>query len=299
MRRRASLLLLGALSLRAALAWGITGHHVVAMIADARLSPEVHDRINRLLYNGRYTLRDLSVCPDEMRTPKPDQACIDTGAGAITPRTAPWHYIDIPVPVSNKDLEAYCPHGDCVVDKIEQFENVLHDSNNDVDRRRALMFLVHFLGDIHQPLHTTDRACDQGGNREFVNFYLGDKELANQHLHWAWDGDMVDKLMMDHRLKDEQALASYLLDRLDTDAVAKWSAATVPEITWESYGIAVKKVYHDIPFQDFCGVPRDAPPPAATNLAHGYENAGSRIVREQLTKAGVRLAAALERAMTH
>jgi len=285
--------------------WGAAGHHVVALIAQQRLSPEVRERIDRLLFNGRYTIRDIAVCADQIRSgpPRPgarsfpvDEAC-PIVAGTVTVNTAPWHYINIPIPTKEKDLEKFCTQGDCIVDQIERFTNVLRDSNDDAARRQALLFLVHFLGDIHQPLHAVDRACDQGGNRERVNFYLGDEQRANESLHRVWDSDLVDKLMKDSGVADEQELALDLERRIDDEEAQGWAQATVPQIAWESWRLAKKRVYRGIPFQDFCD--KNTKPAKATDLTSGYETAGMRTVREQLMKAGVRLAAALEGAVTH
>ncbi len=277
----------------------------MALIAQRRLSPEVRSRIDRLLFNGRYSIRDISACADQIRSgpPKPgaraypvDETCIVV-AGEVKGNTGPWHYIDIPIPTKEKDLEKFCPQGNCVVDQIERFAKILHDSNDDQERRVALLFLVHFMGDIHQPLHAAERACDQGGNKELVNFYLGDDELPNDRLHSVWDTALVDKLMKDSRLADEQALTSDLSSRIDEVEAQKWARATVPQIAWESYRIAKKRVYRSIPFQDFCD--KNVKPGPAANLTTSYENRGKRIVREQLMKAGVRLAAILEENVTH
>jgi hypothetical protein len=68
--------------------------------------------------------------------------------------------------------------------------------------------------------------------------------------------------------------------------------ASVEQIAWESYKLAVTKVYRGIPFQNFCD--NQKPAPLVTDLTRGYENSGSKVVREQLQKGGVRLAAILE-----
>ncbi len=286
-------------SLQTALAWGVTGHHVVALIAERRISPEVRERIARILFNGKYTMRDISACADEIRSNRGRSQggmCVEV-AGNITQNTGPWHYIDIPLGAKDKNLEKYCPNGDCVVDALERYTKVLRESNNDAERRTALLFVVHFMGDIHQPLHCTERACDQGGNRELVNFYLGDEEKADQHLHSVWDTDIVNKLMKDMGVADEQGLASGLLDRMDPDNVHGWVRASVAKMAWEGNALAKKKVYRGIPFQDFCPTPTPKPN-AATDLKPGYESEATRVARTQLTKAGVRLADLLEKNVT-
>lgn len=288
--------------------WGAPGHHVVALIAQQRLSPEVRERIDRLLFNGRYTIRDIAVCADQIRStqsgpPRPgarsfpvDEACTLV-AGTVAGNTGPWHYINIPISTKEKVLEKFCARGDCVVDRIEGFEKILRDSNDEAERRQALLFLVHFMGDIHQPLHTVDRACDQGGNRERVNFYLGEDERANESLHRVWDSDLVDKLMKDSGVTEENDLALDLESRIPDDEAQRWARATIPDIAWEGYRLAKKHVYRGIPFEDYCGT--NAKLENAIDLTAGYETAGMRAVREQLMKAGVRLAAALEQSVTH
>jgi hypothetical protein len=281
--------------------WGGVGHRVVAIIAEQRLSPEVRARINRLLFDGRYAMHDIASCADQIRAgpPRPgskypyDPAC-DIVAGKVTDNTGPWHFIDIPLPTKEKDLEKFCPNTNCVVDQIERFTKILHDSNDDGERRRALLFLVHFMGDIHQPLHATERACDQGGNKERVNFYLGEEKVPN-NLHAVWDSSLVDKLMKDEGFTSGESLASDLIGRIDEDDAPRWARATVPEIAWESYK-AAKHAYRGIPFQDFCD--KDTKPGEATDLTPRYESAGVRIVCERLMKAGVRLAALLEQNVT-
>src|SRR5258708_2860290 len=264
----AALLLLAAA--QPAYPWGAIGHHVVAIIAEQRLSPDVRERVRRLLFDGRYTLRDIAVCADQIRAgpPRPgsrfpyDPAC-DIVAGKVTVNTGPWHYIDIPLRTKEKNLEKFCANGDCVVDQIERFTKILHDSNDDAERRRALLFLVHFMGDIHQPLHAVERACDQGGNRELVNFYLAGEKRPNEHLHAVWDTSLVDKLMKDGGLASERALAADLTGRIDEDEAARWGQGSVEQIAWESYKGA-KRAYRGIPFQDFCD--KTVKPAAATDL---------------------------------
>src|SRR5260370_10077079 len=297
----AALLLLAAA--QPAYPWGAIGHHVVAIMAEQRVSPEVRERVRRLLFDGRYTLPDIAVCADQIRAgpPRPgsrfpyDPGC-DMVAGKVRGNTGWWHYIDIPLRTKEKDLEKFCANDDCVVDQIERFTKILHDSNDDAERHRALLFLVHFMGDIHQPLHTIERACDQGGNRELVNFYLDGEKHANEHLHAVWDTSLVDKLMKDSSITSEQALANDLMERFDEDDAVQWARASVRQIAWESYKSA-GQVYRGIPFQGFCD--KNTKPAEATDLTPGYEASGVRVVRERLMKAGVRLGALLERNVTH
>jgi len=290
------------LSAPSAYPWGFTGHRVVALIAQSRLSPEVRARISHLLFDGRYSIADIASCADQIRAgpPKPgskypwEPAC-DIVAGKVTGNTGPWHYIDIPLPTKDKDLEKFCPKGDCVVDQMERLTKVLRDSTDDAERRQALLFLVHFMGDIHQPLHATERACDQGGNRERVIFHLGDEKIP-ANLHAVWDTDLINKLMKDDGFTTDQQLAAGLIDRIDDDEASNWAHASVPKIAWESYRVAKKYAYRGIPAHDFCGADKSAGDP--TDLSAKYETDGEHAVRDRLMKAGVRLAALLERNVT-
>jgi hypothetical protein len=300
----AGLLLVAAVA--PAYSWGPTGHHVVAIIAEQRLSPGVKQRVDRLLFDGRYTLRDIAVCADQIRgsgAPSagrqryPVDPICTIVAGNVAGNTAPWHYIDIPLPGKERDLQKFCPNGDCIVDQIERFERVLRESPDDAARRQALLFVVHFIGDIHQPMHAVERGCDQGGNRELVNFYLDGEERANDHLHRVWDSGLVDVLMKKSGFADESDLALDLQGRIDEDEAAGWARAGVRQMAWESYRDAKKHAYRGIPFQDFCTA-YDPKAQHATNLTGGYESDGARVVRERLMKAGVRLAAALQRDLT-
>jgi nuclease S1 len=263
------------------LAWGTAGHHIVAIIAEARLSETARFKIRRILMDGKYSLADISTCADAIRDARTAdyQTCLSL-AGPITVNTAPWHYIDIPVPKAERPLSMYCPDGNCVVAALERYRDILRSSQDDAQRRAALLFVVHFMGDIHQPLHCAERACDRGGNSEHVN--------GGKTLHQIWDSNLVDKAMANVRPADLSSL-------IDSTKAARWADASIEDIAWESHALAVKRVYRGVPFEDFCRDPKATFP--AARLSAKYEKAGARIVRQQLMKAGVRLAALLNSAL--
>jgi hypothetical protein len=100
--------------------------------------------------------------------------------------TASWHYIDICLQDSEQDLPARCPHGNCVTAKIDEYAHRLRDG--DYDKWGAagdLAFLIHFVGDIHQPLHAATNA-DRGGTCQRVNV-----APPEENLHYAWDDAVV------------------------------------------------------------------------------------------------------------
>jgi hypothetical protein len=292
-------LLVSLLLVAPAWSWGSAGHHIIAIIAEQRLSPAVREKIRTLLMNGDYSMVDISTCADQLRSnsrgpDRPGDAMCQTLAGDVPPTNGTWHYIDIPVPTKAKTLEAFCPQGDCVTAKITSFAETLRTSKDDAQRRQALLFVVHLVGDIHQPLHTVDRACDKGGNSERVGFSL-DGQHSDVKLHQVWDTKEVDLLMADYNVTDEHTLADALIESISPTDAEKWARATPEEIAWESYNIAVTRVYPAVPYHDFCGDQESAS--IKTDLSLPYEEEGTRVVQLQLMKAGVRLAAMLESAL--
>jgi len=279
--------------------WGSAGHHIIAIIAEQRLSLAVHEKI-RTLMDGRYSIVDVSTCADQLRSASRGNAGVtedmcQTLAGDVPATNATWHYIDIPVPTKAKTLEAFCPQGDCVTAKITSFAETLRTSKDEAQRRQALLFLVHLVGDIHQPLHTVDRSCDKGGNSERVGFSL-DGQHSDVKLHQVWDTKELDLLMADYNVSDEHALADALIASISPAQAEKWARATPDQMAWESYGIAVTRIYPAIPYQNFCGN-QDLAASIETDLSLPYEEEGARVVQFQLMKAGVRLAAILESAL--
>jgi len=290
-----ALLLASLLVAAHAWSWGSAGHHIIAIIAEQRLSPAVREKIRSLLMDGKYSIIDISTCADQLRsTDRPGGTMCQTLAGEVPPTNGTWHYIDIPVPTTATTLEAFCPQGDCVTAKITSFAETLRISQDDAQRRQALLFLVHLVGDIHQPLHTVDRACDKGGNSEQVGFSL-DGQHSDVKLHQVWDTKELDLLMADYHVTGEHDLAEALIASISPAEAEKWASATPEQMAWESYKIAVTRVYPAVPYHDFCGT--QDPAPTETDLSLPYEEEGTRVVQVQLMKAGVRLAAILESAL--
>ena len=280
-----------------AFAWGTAGHKIVAIIAEQRLSPATREKIRKLLLDGKYSIVDIASCADTIRgnargNPTPADVMCRSLGGEVPSTNGLWHYIDIPVPAKAKTLEAFCKDDNCVTARIASFSQILRTSKDDVQRRQALLFLVHFVGDIHQPLHAAERACDRGGNSEHVNFSADGQKETNVALHHVWDTSELDLLMKHANITDERVFAGILMAGIKPADAQKWVRATPEQMAWESYRLAVSKVYRGIPLQNFCD--NQKPAPMVTDLTAAYENDGTKVVREQLMKAGVRLGAILE-----
>ena len=183
MKKNVTLLLLAAFIPAQMLAWGPKGHAIVADIAASRLTPVAKHNLQFLL--GADSLASVASWADSVRKER------DESYG--------WHFVDIPKDAAgfseerdcfrpqDKHKDALTDHHNCVVDRIEMFQKTLGDEKaSRPDRLEALKWLVHFVGDLHQPLHAIDEA--RGGNdiklAVFGSPKCGDYDC---NLHWAWD----------------------------------------------------------------------------------------------------------------
>lgn len=250
------LLVAGTLTCRA---WGPEGHEIVGRIAEKHLTPEAARGVRGLTTNS---LSEISNWPDEIRRARPE--------------TAPWHYVDIPYGAEKLDVERDCvAHTGCVVTAIERFTHVVADRQTNVEARvEALKFLVHFVGDIHTPLHCAERNGDQGGNLVWVR-WPGDEKASK--LHAVWDVHFVSK-----NIRDAGLSAITYADKLAENSEKLSATGTAADWAWESHRLAVERVYPGVPPRG-----RAWPVPAE------YIQKNQPVVAQQLTKAGLRLACLL------
>jgi hypothetical protein len=154
--------------------FGPVGHETIAYIAEDRLSVTALKRINDIL--GRDDdLPSVANWADEIRT--------------FQEETKPWHFIDLPIrqEVTAAQVADFCPNNDCVIAQIQINKGVLTDpTTSPKEKLRALKFIVHFVGDLHQPLHTSDDG-DQGGNEKEIRFLK-----RKMKLHGLWDA-LIEK----------------------------------------------------------------------------------------------------------
>lgn len=173
-----------------AMAWGSEGHEIIADIARDYLTPDVRAKVDALLATDTDTL----TAPDMASR----ATWADAWRGAGHRETASWHFVD--TELDKPDLQAACfgypaaatpasagPAQDCVVDKIEEFQAELSSARTaPPERVLALVYLLHFVGDLHQPLHNED--VSRGGNGIYVKW--DGKEF---NLHHVWDTSIAEK----------------------------------------------------------------------------------------------------------
>jgi hypothetical protein len=225
------------------------------------------------------------------------------------PQTAAWHFLDVPRGSQRTDVGASCPSDGCVTKAITDQLAVLKDSTADKAKRtEALMFIVHFVGDLHQPMHCADNN-DRGGNCVPLT-YFGTRPVlkpdAHHHefepnLHAVWDSGIIKNAK---RSKTESAWATEL-DKRFAASIATWATEDVhlEDWAWESFQAAEKTAYGKLaktipvekPHLDVahCDEDNDI---AGRMLAlkitasSAYQSAAAPVVEKQLAKAGARLA---------
>lgn len=169
MLMRNSLLWLLTLVAGQAAAWGGDGHRLIAELAEQQLTPAARQEINRLLaLEPGSTLASVSSWADEVKNR----------------RTARWHFVNLPddcTYVHSRD----CPGGACVIQAIQGQRTLLASPAPDEARLRALKFVVHLVGDVHQPLHAS-MAADKGGGQFQVQAFS-----RGSNLHKVWDSELI------------------------------------------------------------------------------------------------------------
>lgn len=266
-----------------AMSWGPEGHAIVADIAQAHLNPAASAEVASLLkLEGLDRLDQIASWAD--------------GNRKEFPRTGSWHYVDIPLHAAGYDAARDCPAGDCVVAKIDQYVRVLADKQATPQARLlALKWVVHLVGDVHQPLHAEDNN-DKGGNSVQVQFFG-----AGSNLHALWDGGVIRHALdlqpgpnytFDHAIVQADAMK---LDAAITPAQrAAWTPPyLLPQIgpmaaEWanESHRLAQQVAYVDIA------------KPAGDAWSQRYQQRVWPVIRIRLEQAGIRLAEVLNEALS-
>ena len=256
-RSIALLTALAVVSHSSAIAWGPQGHRVIARVAEERLTPAAKLAIKELLHPGD-TLPSVADWADH------------DGHEAV-PGSARWHFINVPITDARFDPKLIRDDNNVVV-KIKQYRKVLLDKNRPrQDRQRALLFLVHFVEDIHQPLHVGDHN-DHGGNDTQIQFF---NEGTN--LHKLWDSDLIRQIG-----GDDRAWVARIDRDLTPGTIKEWSQGSVDDWANETLQ-AAKLAYRPLD---------DAPKviPRGFKLDESYLKRAEPILIEQMARASIRLA---------
>jgi len=271
-----------------AYAWGDLGHEVVGLIANNYLDPAVRTKLNSILAKDATHLTANTKIDSEATWADKFR----DSSSAHRAQTAKWHFVDIEINAPNLTtacfgrptlpggtLASNGPANDCVVDKIEEFqEELLNSATSATEVREALQFVLHFVGDMHQPLHSSDDN-DAGGNDKTVTA----PGIASNSLHHYWDTEFVNLLG-----SSESAIAQSLIANITAAQRAQWSAGTADDWAMESFTIAQNHTYGLLPA------------PTSSNhysLPASYVTDAKAVVATQLSKAGVRLAFVLNNAL--
>ena len=291
------LLAAGLTAAPAAHAWGDEGHRIVALIAQHDLRPSVREQVQVLLEGD-----DSGLTPDTSMASEAtwadryrDSDRRDGVAGGHGPRyerTWRWHFVDLELtapdltracygrpPLPPGTLASQGPAEDCIVDKIQQFTAELSNPLTPLpERRLALQFLLHLIGDLHQPLHAADDH-DAGGNR--VRVVAPGRRPGS--LHEYWDVQFVRDLGT-----DAPEVAARLIAQISSGDRAAWSRGSVADWAMQSFAVAQAVAYGTLPPADASG---------ERHLTADDIALADNAVATQLSRAGVRLALVLNRAL--
>jgi hypothetical protein len=226
--------------------WGRIGHQAVAIEAERLLTPEARKTILDLLASeGSYHLSDISSWADEVR---PEHR-----------PNAPAHSVRIPMDVDSFDMQRDCTKRRCAVRAIDEYLATLSKRNAPPqDRLEALKYIVHLVGDIHQPLHAASRT-----GREIVVFH--GKQVT---LHKLWDTSIVGRA-------DPQRWVAAVRPIQNCGTPAEWAE--------ESHRIAIDFIY------------AEGRGTEGEIITKEYANEARRIILNRITLAGQRLACVLQR----
>lgn len=259
--------------------WGGQGHRLVGLVAANHLTPVAKQNVAWLL-DGR-SLADVSSWADLQTT---DHV-----------QTSYWHYLNIPPDAAGYDRDRDCPRQpgtaagaradkwrDCIVDRITYFEQRTADLALDrADRATALKFLVHFIGDLHQPFHAL--GVGRGGNDVHVRVF-GESNCGNDparpplpcNLHSVWDSRLIAR-----RALDDGAYVAVLEKLIARNRWAVQPPGTPAQWAEQSWALGKAAL-----------VKPD------TNIDEAYYRKHIPLVDERMALGGVRLAAVLNRILT-
>jgi hypothetical protein len=257
------------------------GHETVARIAWLQMRPATRAKVAALLRQGR--LLETPDCP----VATIEQASL--WADCIKPLgdrfsyAYSWHYQNVDV-CKPFDLKAACKDGNCVSAQIERTARLVADRSVPArERLTALAFLVHFVGDLHQPMHAGDHG-DLGGNRVAANYGVVG---GRANLHSIWDGWLAERA-----ISTQPAGAAALLTSVPSTERERIASGTVEDWSREMWERSGSQAYRSL-VDDPCG----SAPAERPTLDEADVQALIPLVRQNVTEGGIRLARLLDDAL--
>jgi hypothetical protein len=254
-----------------ALAWGPEGHAIVAEIAERHLSEKARTSIAAILGPG-VSLASVASWADDVRGNRPE--------------TYNWHFVDIPLAADRYDAARDCKpdaaKGDCIIAAVARLRREVATKRTPAQKRReALRFLVHFIGDLHQPLHTLLE--EKGGNGVPVKFFrqpnsaFGAAPKENTNLHVVWDSGLIRHCVWSWNA---------YVDRLQYDWLPGKDLTALARGTPVQWAEEAHKAARDVAFTVAKGA----------DLGDDYVARAVPVLDRQLAVAGLRLARVLNEA---
>ncbi|GME27571.1 Nuclease s1 [Neofusicoccum parvum] len=267
--------------LPAASAWGTLGHETVAFIAQNFVSADTKTWAQGILGDTSTSyLASVATWADSYRY---------TTEGAFS---ADYHYIDAndsPPDTCNVELERDCPDSGCIVSAIANYTSRVQSSSvSTTEKQKALKWVIHFLGDIHQPLH--DEALEVGGNTIDVT-YDGD----STNLHHIWDTNMPEQLVGGYALADAKSWATTLTTAIKSGTYKSAAAGWLKNMDVDDAEASALVWAKDTNAYVCSTVLPDGVSAVETgDLSGTYYDNSIDVIKEQIAKAGYRLAAWLD-----
>ncbi|MGX9459895.1 S1/P1 nuclease [Shewanella sp. A14] len=232
-------------------AFGQLGHRIVGQIAQDNLTPAAQQKITQLT-NGE-SLAQMSTWADEIRSDK------------TWDRAASWHYISIEDNETWQSVKRN-PDGD-IIESLQRFEKVLKNPKaSQQDKWQALAFYVHFVGDIHQPLHV-GHSHDKGGNTIKLKWFGDDT-----NLHAVWDSKLIEQQQLSYTEYSE------FLNRITAEQYQQWLGKSYYDWADESKNLRQATYHLEKNYQ------------GEDDLRFHYVFINKPIVEQRLQQAGIRLA---------
>lgn len=240
------------LGIAEASAWGVTGHRVVAEIAENHLTNRAKRKLKKLI--GKQKLAYWANWPDNVRN-SPEWK-----------NTSTWHYVNIPPQESKEQFIEQLKNNNKpnIYTAIQNVKGIIVDKNTpNADREIYLRFLVHFLGDMMQPMHT-GREEDLGGNLIKIQFFKKDT-----NLHSLWDSGLIDNT------KYSYTEYARVLDVKSKEEINQIQSGSLEDWLYESHQ-AANQLYASVK--------------PGENYSYDYQQQYNALLERQLLHAGLRLA---------